>query len=177
MRNVAVYAFIFITLTACGFQMRGTQSLTVAKFDRLNLRSVSADALTREVRSQLQLAGVGESTSADYSLTIVNENYKRSILSVSPKTGKAEEFQLTLSARISISKTGKKDLVSNETVTASRDYLFDEDALLGKASEERLLKENLRRQLAGAIIRRLDATVNNNMAAGNPGDNANGSGR
>lgn len=174
MRSVAVYVFIFITLSACGFQMRGTDSLTVANFNRLNLRSVSADTLTREVRAQLQLAGVAESSGADYTLTIANENYKRSILSVSPKTGKAEEFQLTLSARISISKTGQKDLVSNEAITASRDYLFDEDALLGKASEERQLRANLRRQLAAAIIRRLEATVNNALA-GNPGNAANGS--
>ena len=163
---VAVCAFIFISLTACGFQMRGSQSHTVAKISQLNLRSVSADTLTREVRSQLQTDGVAVSSAADYTLTLANENYKRSILSISPKTGKAEEFQLTLSARVSISKKGMKDLVSNESITASRDYLFDEDALLGKASEERVLKENLRRQLAAAVIRRLNATVNNQQANG-----------
>ena len=172
MRRAAVYAFIFISLSACGFQMRGSQSLTVAKITHLNLRSVSADALTREVKSQLQMDGVAVSSSADYTLTLVNETYKRSILSISPKTGKAEEFQLTLSARVSISKKGMNDLVSNEAITASRDYLFDEDALLGKASEERLLKENLRRQLAAAVIRRLNATVNNQQTgntANSPG--------
>ena len=166
MRRVAVYTFIFISLTACGFQMRGTQSLTVAKITHLNLRSVSADALTREVRTQLQMDGVTVSSAADYTLTLANETYKRSILSISPKTGKAEEFQLMLSARVSISKKSMKDLVSNDAITASRDYLFDEDALLGKASEERVLKENLRRQLAAAVIRRLNATVNNQQANG-----------
>lgn len=176
MRNVAIYAFIFISLSACGFQLRGTQSLTAVKITRLNLNSVSADSLTREVRSQLQTDGVTFASDAKYTLTLVNENYRRSILSISPKTGKAEEFQLTLSARMSISKTGVQDLVSNESITASRDYLFDEDALLGKASEERVLKENLRHQLAAAVIRRLNATVNN-QPAGHSGNNANGSGR
>jgi len=141
--------------------MRGSENPTAVKISSLNLRSVAANELAREVKSQLQLAGVAVSPEADYTLTLANENYKRSILSVSPKTGKAEEFQLTLSTRISISKKGKQELISNEPVSASRDYLFDEDALLGKATEEQELRVNLRRQVAASIIRRLNATVNN----------------
>ena len=161
-RNVWVLIILLTSLTACGFQMRGIQSPTVARFTSLNLRSVAAGELAREVKSQLQLAGIAVSSESDYTLTLANETYKRSILSVSPKTGKAEEFQLLLSARMSVSKKGERDLISNEPVTASRDYLFDEDALLGKASEEKVLKENLRQQAAASIIRRLNATVNNN---------------
>lgn len=160
--SICIFILFLTFVNGCGFQMRGTRSSAVANLDRLNLRSVAAAELTREVRSQLQLAGVAVSSEADYTLTLANETYRRSILSVSPKTGKAEEFQLILSARMSVSKKGTQDLISNEAVTASRDYLFDEDALLGKASEEKVLKENLRRQAAASIIRRLNATINNN---------------
>ena len=154
------FTLILIALTSCGFQLRGTQSPTAARITELNLRSISADDLAREIKAQLQLAGVTTAADADYTLTLANENYKRAILSVSPRTGKAEEFQLTLGARMTISKKGAGDLVSNEPVSASRDYLFDEDALLGKASEEKQLKENLRRQIAASIILRLNATIN-----------------
>lgn len=156
-----IFTLILVALTACGFQLRGTQSPTAPRIAKLNLRSISADDLTREIKSQLQLAGITTAADADYTLTLAHENYQRSVLSVSPRTGKAEEFQLTLSARMTISKKGAKDLVSNAPVSASRDYLFDEDALLGKTSEEKELKENLRRQVATSIILRLNATIDN----------------
>ena len=156
-----IFALTLVALTACGFQLRGTHSPTATRITQLNLRSISADDLTREIKSQLQLAGVTAVSDADYTLTLAHENYKRSILSVSPRTGKAEEFQLTLSARMTISKKGAGDLVSNEPVSASRDYLFDEDVLLGKTSEKNVLKEDLRRQIAASIIRRLNATIIN----------------
>jgi LPS-assembly lipoprotein len=92
-------------------------------------------------------------------LTIEHEAYERSVLSVSPRTGKAEEFQLTLTARMSLARADGTTLVNNELIAVSRDYLFDEDALLGKASEEDVLKSNLRRQAAASIIRRVYAAA------------------
>lgn len=156
-----VLTLILIALTACGFQLRGAHSPTAPGITRLNLRSIAADDLAREVKSQLQTAGVTIAADADYTLTLAHENYKRSVLSVSPRTGKAEEFQLTLSARMTIARKGAQDLVSNEPVSASRNYLYDEDVLLGKTSEKNVLKENLRRQVATSIILRLNATIKN----------------
>ena len=131
---------LFLTVQGCGFQMRGSQSLSTAHISSLSLRSTTAEDLAREVKSQLQLAGVAVNTGADYTLSLENENYDRAVLSVSPRTGKAEEFQLTLTARISLARADGSDLISHELISVSHDYLFDEDALLGKASEENVLK-------------------------------------
>lgn len=162
MRQTFIFILLLIGLSACGFQMRGTQSITAANISRLNLHSVSAAGLSREVKSQLQLAGVAISPTADYTLALENETYQRSVLSVSPNTGKVEEYQLALTVRMSLSKTGVEDLLSYELIRISRDYLYDEDALLGKTTEENKLKQDLRRQAATRIIRRLNATTKNN---------------
>ena len=160
----AVFGVVVLALAlqSCGFQMRGSQSLTTADISSLDLHSATASDLAREVRTQLQLAGVAVRTGADYTLLLANENYNRAVLSVSPRTGKAEEFQLTLTARMSLAKADGSDLISNELIRVSHDYLFDEDALLGKASEENVLKENLRRRAAADIIRRVHAKTKTN---------------
>jgi len=97
---------------------------------------------------------------AGFTLTIENEHYDRAVQSVSPRTGKAEVFLLTLSARMSLVKVDGTSLIQNEPISASHDYLFDEDALLGKAAEEDVLKSNLRQQVAANIIRRVHAATN-----------------
>ena len=153
---------VVATLAGCGFQMRGNQGLTVADISSLNIRSAAARDLTREVKSQLQLSGISVSSTADYTLSLENETYMRTILSISPATGKAEEFQMTLTALVSLSRTDTGGLIRNELVTVTRDYLFDEDALLGKASEEDLIRENLRTLAAGNIIRLVSMTLNHN---------------
>lgn len=162
MRQFYIFILLLVGLSACGFQMRGTQSITTANISNLNLYSASAAGLSREVKSQLQMAGVAISSAADFTLALENETYKRTVLSVSPSTGKVEEYQLTLTARMSLSKAGVDDLLSYELISVSRDYLYDEGALLGKTSEENMLKVDLRRQAAARIIRRLNATTRNN---------------
>ena len=140
--------------------MRDTRSLVATNIERLDIRNSNAADLATEVRSQLLLSGVEISADADYSLRLVNEHYNRTVLTVSPVTGKVEEYTMTLTVALSIGKKGQEEILANDVITLSRDYLFDEDALLGKASEENVIRANLRQQAATAIIRRLNATIN-----------------
>lgn len=162
MRYIHYLLLMLAVVSGCGFQMRGSQSITTANIPTLNLRSIAAVTLEKEVRSQLEMAGVAISPTADYSLSLVNETYERTVLSVSPNTGKAEEYLLTLNATMSLSKKDSGELLANELVTVSRDYLFDEDALLGKSSEEEVIRNNLRRQAAAEIIQRMNAVTGKN---------------
>ena len=140
--------------------MRDTRSLVATNIERVDIRNSNAADLATEVRSQLLLSGVEISADADYSLRLVNEHYNRTVLTVSPVTGKVEEYTMTLTVALSIGKKGQEEILANDVITLSRDYLFDEDALLGKASEENVIRANLRQQAATAIIRRLNATIN-----------------
>ena len=94
---------------------------------------------------------------SDYILNINNESYNRSIISVSATTGRVEEYQLILSATISASKKDENTIINNETITITRDYAYDESAVLGNDNEETIIKEDMARQAASRIIRRLNA--------------------
>ena len=155
------FYLLLLAVTACGFHLRGAQ-LDSLRGERIYLQSARANALLAEVRTQLANSGIdtaGTPEQGRYHLLLKNEQVQRSILSISPVTGKVEEFQLTLSATIAILQPGAKPLLSEEKISLQRDYFFDEGAILGKFSEELQLEQDLREQAANQIIRRLNAIL------------------
>jgi len=153
---------LLLFLTACGFHLRGSQEALSLNISNVYIQAVNAARLAAQVRSDLSASDVTFSTtptSADYVIRLANESLHKSILSVSPVTGKVEEYQLEFSAFLSISK-GEESLLSNKEIRMVRDYTFDEDAVLGKASEEEVLNQELIGQAASQIIRQIQIVVN-----------------
>ncbi len=153
----------------CGYQLRG-QALQVKAQAQARTQdgyqvhvSAAAGPLADTLTSQLVVSGIRLADGikdADYVLTLSGEKFERQVVSVSPATGKVEEYLIVFSVRISISDAGGKDLVLGQLVRASGDYAFDEDAALGKFSEEETIREELLEQVAAQIIRRLNTLVN-----------------
>ena len=95
---------LFLLTTACGFHLRGSQT---ADFDVANIyiHQAGAPTLTREVKSQLEGAGVNVATTPDaaaYIVTLREESYEKSVLSVNAATGKVEEYLITFKARMDL---------------------------------------------------------------------------
>ncbi len=161
-KQLSLTLLLALALSACGFHLRGSQQSTEVDIAGLFLRSTAADRVGAAVKSQLENAGTALSPSlakAEYILSLSREAIRRSVLSVSANTGKVDEYQLELSVNMSIAKPGQDELVAAETIRVARGYAFDEDAILGKAAEEKLLEDELLRQAAAQIIRRLRAAI------------------
>ena len=170
-RAPGVSALALILLAAalaqgCGFHLRGhgpaVRSEQAQSFS-VYLRVADASPLAAELRSQLAIAKVKIRDSmegADYALSLYGENFKQTTLSVSPTTGKVEEYQIVFTLRVSISRADGELLVDNQTLSISRDYTFDEEAALGKFIEEEGLREELIKQVAAQIIRQLSTVAN-----------------
>ncbi len=154
---------VLILAQGCGFHLRGHAPET--RLERLSgvyVSAIAASQIADEVKSQLTIANVSIKTSmegADYSLTLSNEKFDRRVLSVSAETGKVEEYQITFTSLISISSAGGEQLVNNEIIRVSKDYTFDEEAVLGKFAEEEIIREELVGQAAVQIMRRLNAVT------------------
>ena len=97
---------------------------------------------------------------ADYALSLSGENFKQTALSVSPTTGKVEEYQIVFTLRVSISRADGELLVDNQALRVFRDYTFDEEAALGKFIEEEGLRTELIKQVVDQIIRQLSTVAN-----------------
>ena len=152
-----IIIYICLSLSGCGFQLRGS-NLEALQNSSVYVRSNGADRLANEVKRQLRNADiipVNSAEKAEYIITLSNENFIRTVLSVSPETGKVEEYEMSYSATMSITSSQGKTLVNSEPILAERDYTFDEDAVLGKFTEETVLQKDIANQAAAAVLRRL----------------------
>ncbi len=158
---------VLASLAACGFQLRGSGPNTLNVSNALNVFSVyvqsqGANRFAEEVKTQLQFLDITtprQAEEAEYVLHLQNEKQDRKVLTVSSSTGKVQEFELTFSVLMSVSDTNGDVLSTQQTVKATRDLIFDEDAVLGKYEEEKIIYEELRRQVAASVLRRMQAVV------------------
>ena len=158
-RLLLIY-FLLLT-TACGFHLRGSQSGNI-NINNIYIDSISASQLTQEVKSQLSgTANVfaNSALSASFVVTLKEESFEKSVLSVSPETGKVEEYQVLLKAKMDLVKADGTFIIEDETLTVIRDFAFDETAVLGEFSEESIIQEDLIRHAANQVIRRLQALI------------------
>lgn len=162
-----IYIFILflsaaiMQLQGCGFQLRGAAAIPI-QADSIYLNTRGARDVGEEVRQQLRMMDIALTTKADeaeYVLNISRERMERRVLSVSPRTGKAQEYELTLSADINIRSGAGKRLVTSETISAEREYLFDETAIVSDFEDQRLIREELSRQVAYQILLRLQSVT------------------
>ncbi len=151
---------LFFTLSACGFHLRGSQQKTSVEISNVFVSNIGGESIAKEVKLQLAGAGARAVASADKAklvLRLEKEIFNRSVLSVSADTGKVEEYLLTLTVSMTLIDSKGKELIPGDEIRLARDYTFDEDAVLGKFEEEKVLRDELVSEAASEIIRRVDA--------------------
>lgn len=159
--RIITVLLLLISVAACGFQLRGS-NLDVLQRSNVYIQSSGADEISSEVKRQLRYAGVNlinKSGDADYVIELSNERFDRNIISVSPETGKVQEYELAYQSNLSVTDRNGKKLVKNETITAARDYVFDDAAILGNFSQESVLQKDIARYAAGNVLRILQAVT------------------
>jgi LPS-assembly lipoprotein len=151
--------FLIVLIAGCGFQLRGNANLS----DQLSVMFIQGistkSGLGLELKRTLENNGVTVLSQYDKSasvLTLVENEVDRRVLSVG-SDAKATEYQLY--QEVSFKVAGNKgELLSDvQTVKAQRDYRFNQNQVLGSENEQAFLTENLNKQLAQSIFRRLAA--------------------
>lgn len=154
-------------LSGCGFQLRGAESIGVP-VDSLYLDTAGGGQTGREVREQLQLTDVtltDSAKAAKYVVRVKRERFLREVLSVSPRTGKVEEYELILGVSLSVAASDGRALITNELLTTSRDHPFDETAVLASNEEQRAIREELTQLIARQVLLRIQAVIRNDLEA------------
>jgi LPS-assembly lipoprotein len=153
-------ALLLLTTSSCGFHLRGSQGYSVSGLETISLTDNSAPGVGAEVRSLLEASGTRIAPAGEtgvYSLVVSEQYVNKAILSVSAITGKIEEYQLTLSVKMTLTDADQNELLSGQLIRITRDYAFDDEAVLGSVSEQRVLEQEMSRQAASQIVRRLAA--------------------
>ena len=143
----------------CGYQLRGAASFPPG----LDAIHVSGPPDIRdEVAQVLESGGIrvepttGETTPV---LRLSDQKFSRRVLSVDSNTGKAREFEIAYRIAFQLVGGDGIDLVEEQFVTLHRDYLFDADEVLGKSREQRVLRDEMRRDAATRIVRRIESAL------------------
>jgi len=156
---------LLLLVSSCGFHLRGSGPAIQSDITSVILTESAATAVSNELRTQLQMAGTqisaGNTAKAEYALHVSDQSIQRSILSINPATGKVDEYQLTFTVTMAITDPDQNEVLANQIIRLVRDFAFNEDAVLGSVSEQRVLEEEMTRQAATQIIRRLNAVSRN----------------
>lgn len=154
-----IIAGLCMLIAACGFQLRGAADLP-ASIQTMHIQGISMrDGLGLELKRTLRRNGIN--VIDDYSegaavLSFLRNRYERRVLSVGGNA-KVSEYELILEVTFQLSDNQQNKVIDNESFEARRDYQFDQEQVLGRDGEERLLRDEMDKQVSQAILRRLSA--------------------
>ena len=145
-----------LVLAACGFHLQGRTPLPPAlKVSFVDARDRQTD-FVQELRKALLTSGArltDASAEASAVVHVLADQVTRRVLAVSPNNVPVE-YELTYTVRVSVTANGDELLPAVELAN-TRDFSFNETALLAKDNEEAILREALAHDLAGVVMRRL----------------------
>ena len=156
--KLACLLAVFSCLMSCGFQLRGADPNGASTgLQGLELRLISVQPrsdLTREVSRELSNAGavLTDVTDSALQLTLQAEQFSQRNVSLTAQA-RAAELEITLSVNFVLEQTEQDPTDARATV--SRQMLNDPRNIVGKTEELRLLREEMRRDLAAQIVRRI----------------------
>jgi len=88
-------------------------------------------------------------------VSIIKDSVARRVLSVSA-LNQPNEYELTYTVRFAVT-AGDKELLAAQDVSTTRTFSFDERVLLARDHEEDILRQDMARDLADMVMRRLSS--------------------
>ena len=147
--------FIAMTLSACGFQLRGKAAIP---FQTVHVEapgfSAFANDLERAIRSGSDIRIVESRDQAEAVVQIIGESQEKHILSLS-SGGKVREFELRYRVAYRLTDRAGTDLASPGEIVLNRAMTYDDTQLLAKESEEMLLFRDMKTDAIRQLLRRL----------------------
>ena len=151
--------FLSAVLVGCsGWQLRGVSEGEALSFS-VYVNFSRADKIGRAMPNALRSRGatlLSNSQQADYSISILNERFKRKVISIDPVTGYVRELELNLSCEVTVRDRSGKLVIPRQTLRFSRDYYFDELSAEFTSNNREALEDDLARDATESIVLRLD---------------------
>lgn len=157
-------------LAGCGFHLRNKIALPADLGPvRVSSSSKSYSALVTSLSRGLQAAGatlaapIGEEDTVAAgtrvaTLRVVSERWGDLPIAVD-QFGRSQEYTLRYAVVFAFKRADGTDLVPQQVVELSRDYVSQPDNATGTTTEREVLSDELRREMAASILRRIDGVV------------------
>ena len=159
MRTSLVLA-LTLTLSACGFQMRGSNGQYHMPFHSIYLgfpeNSPMGVELQRNLRGADGVVVVTDPAKADAKLDVLTDTRGKSILSLNSQ-GRVREYLLTYTLVFRVRDAREAEMLGPTQISLKRSVTFNESQVLAQESEEALLYRDMQTDLVQQILRRLAA--------------------
>lgn len=154
--------FVCLSLTSCGFHLRGFTAEGINQAFPFKTISVSGrggvvNALNKQL-NLLKLSAGKANTPVDVTVIIDNENITRKVLAINGR-GLISEYRVYLDLEYRILYQGTP-LVEQAQLRLFRDYSYTDSAILGKESEQDMLVEEMYKDAANRILQRTITLLN-----------------
>lgn len=151
---------LLLVLAGCGFQLRGEASVPDA-LKTMYIQGVNTqqDYLGLQLKRSLIRNGIqvlDEYQEGAAIFTVLENRYERHVLSVGGDA-KVSEYELEAWVVYRVTDDKGELLGEQQRVEARRDYQFDRTQILAMDEQERVLREDLNKQIVQSILRRLSA--------------------
>ena len=154
-------ALLVLSLAACGFQLRDALVLP-PDLGPVKVRSVDRySPLAESLARSLTRAGAVPATAADTDSAVLDiqaEEWGDTPISVD-SFGRAQEFSLRYAVVFELRRVDGSPLVPQQTIELSRDYISVPTQSEGTEGERDILVRELQREMAAAVLRRIDAVA------------------
>jgi len=154
----AVILFPLALAAACGFHLRGRTPLPAVLAEPYIESADPYTELYAALVTRLRTAGAEPASSAREASAVIRlhaDDTGRELLSVTADN-KPSEYEVYYIAEFSVTSAGT-ELLARQQVKLTRDYGYDETAVLAKEHEEQSLRVALADDIAALILRRLAA--------------------
>jgi LPS-assembly lipoprotein len=157
--RVLAVAAVAALLAACGFQLRGTGGTNVPD-DWRSMYLVTSNPngeLAREVRTIFAASGVDwadDRKAANYQLVLGPERFSKRNLSISADA-RAAEFEFTMLTEFTVRDATGAEVMPATTASVNQQMENDPRNVVGKEEELRIIKSEMRTELAHQLLRRV----------------------
>jgi LPS-assembly lipoprotein len=143
-------------LAGCGYRLQGSSKLSSVMATTYVETDDRYTDFNRALRDSLEASGARlakNKSDATAVVRIIKDQSGQRVLTVSGRNT-PEEYEVFYSIEYSVNGR-TEELIPPQKVELTRDYSYDETAVLAKQKEQAILREALARDLAGLVVRRL----------------------
>ena len=142
-------------ITGCGFKLRGAINLP-DEIQKIYVVGPRGSDLVSDLKEMLAYSAqiVNKRGDADAVLSVDNEESENRTLSVDSR-GKVRESEMQYSVIYSFVRSNGETLIDKDALLLSRDYIDDENDVIGRANEAAVIQRDLKRDAAQQILRRI----------------------
>ena len=156
--TIAVSSLATILVGGCGWHLQGSSRLSeAAAVTYIDTEDRYSD-FYRALRERLRTSGarlVERREDARAIVRIRSDESGQRVLAVSARNTQ-EEYEVFYAVEYSVSSQ-TEELIEPSRIELTREYSYDETAVLAKQKEQAVLRDALARDLAGLVVRRLSA--------------------